>query len=148
MQSYDSSLQTQLDQFLSWKYRSVVGRLGGSGANDFAFPYAAQYTVNYAPSNSADWTNGTGPWYANWAAVARSMTLPTTGDSGSALASGYPTEPTSYWGNMMPALSYAVDHGAAGAIDAWNRLNSASNFPTQAAGYNDNPVWGVKPRTR
>ena len=148
LQSYDGSLQTQLDQFLSWKYRSVVGRLGGSGANDFAFPYAAQYTVNYAPSNSADWTNGTGPWYANWAAVARSMSLSTTGDSGSALNSGYPTEPTSYWGNMMPALSYAVDHGALGAIEAWNRLNSASNFPSQAAGYNDNPVWGVKPRTR
>ena len=148
LQSYDSSVQTQLDQFLSWKYRSVVGRLGGSGANDFAFPYAAQYTVNYSPSNSANWSNGSGPWYADWAAVARSMSLPTTGDSGTALNSGYPTEPTAYWGNIMPALSYAVDHGASGAVEAWNRLNSASNFPTQAAGYNDNPVWGVRPRSR
>jgi hypothetical protein len=145
LQAYNSSVQTQLDQFLAWKYRSVVGRLGGSGTNDFAYPYAAQYTVNYAPSNSANWVNGTGPWYADWAAVARSMSLPTTGDIGTALNSGYPTAPTAYWGNLMPAISYAVEHGAVGSAEAWTRVTSASNFPTLAAGFDDNPVWGVTP---
>ncbi len=51
-----------------------------------------------------------------------------------------------YWGNLMPALAYAVDHGAAGAAEAWNRVISAANFPIQAAGYDNHPVWGVSPR--
>jgi hypothetical protein len=141
-----AAAQTKLDQFLAWKYRSIVGRLGGSGTNAFSYRYAAQYTVNYAPSNSSDWDTGAGPWYSSWAAVARSMAIPTSGNLGEPLESGYPTEPTAYWGNLMPAISYAVDHAAPGASDAWTRITSAANFPTQADGYNDQPVWGVKPR--
>lgn len=149
LQANDSSVQTKLDAFLAWKYKSVVGRLGGSVAdNAIAFPYAAQYTVYYAPTNSANWDSGAGPWYATWGDVARAMGLATSAASGSALNSGYPTEPTAYWGNLMPAISYAVDHNATGAAAAWDRIVSASNFSTQATGYNDNPVWGVKPRTR
>ena len=143
-----TSQQTKLDDFLAWKYRSVVGRLGGSGADQFSYRYGAQYTVNYAPSATANWSSGAGPWYATWGAVARAMAIPTTGNFGEPLESGYPTEPTGYWGNLMPALSYAVDHGAVGAADAWTRVTTASNFPTQAAGYNNQPVWGVKPRSR
>jgi hypothetical protein len=143
-----AAAQTKLDQFLAWKYRSIVGRLGGSGSNDFSYRYAAQYTVNYAPSNSANWATGVGPWYASWAEVARSMSIPTSGNLGEPLETGYPTEPTAYWGNLMPAISYAVDHSAPGASDAWTRITSASNFPTQASGYDDKPVWGVKPRSR
>ncbi|HEU4724947.1 MAG TPA: hypothetical protein VFU59_06560, partial [Candidatus Eisenbacteria bacterium] len=52
-----------------------------------------------------------------------------------------------YWGNLRPALSYAVDHGAAGASAAYSRLTGASNYATGAATLNDVPVWGVKPRT-
>ena len=148
LQNHSASSQTKLDDFLAWKYRSVVGRLGGSGNTEFSYRYGAQYNVNYAPTNSADYVSGAGPWYANWGEVARAMAIPTSGNLGEPLESGYPTEPTSYWGNLMPALSYAVDHGAAGAQDAWTRVTSASNFPTQAQGYNDNPVWGVKPRSR
>jgi hypothetical protein len=148
LQNHSASSQTKLDAFLAWKYRSVVGRLGGSGNTEFSYRYGTQYTVNYAPTDSANWASGTGPWYANWGEVARAMAIPTSGNLGEPLESGYPTEPTSYWGNLMPALSYAVDHGATGAVDAWTRVTSASNFPTQAQGYNDNPVWGVKPRSR
>ena len=97
---------------------------------------------------SPNWANGTGPWYANWGDVARAMGLPTTAASGAALDSGYPDSPTAYWGNLMPALSYAVDHGAAGAGDAWSRITAASNFTMLVNGFNDQPVWGTKPRTR
>lgn len=148
LQVNSSATQAQLDAFLAWKYRSVVGRLGGSGSDAIAYPYAAQYTVYYAPTNSANWANGTGPWYANWGDVARAMGLPTTAASGAALDSGYPDSPTAYWGNLMPALSYAVDHGAAGAGDAWSRITAASNFTKLVNGFNDQPVWGTKPRTR
>lgn len=143
------SAQTKLDAFLTWKFRSVVGRLGGSDADQaMAYPTGAQYTLYYAPTATADWKGGTGPWYANWGEVARAMGLPTAAAPGDPLICCHPIEATYYWANLMPALSYAVDHGAAGALAAWNRVTAASNFPIQAAQYNDNPVWGVKPRTR
>ena len=148
LQVYDSAAQTKLDQFLAWKYKAVIGRLGGSGSGEYSYRYGAQYTLNVAPSNSADFVSGTGPWYASWGEVARSMGLATSGNLGEPLESGYPLAPTGYWGNLMPAISYAVDHGATGAAEAYNRIVSASNFSTQLAGYNDQPVWSVKPRTR
>ena len=147
LQAHNPSVQTKLDEFLAWKYKAVVGRLGGSGADQYSYRYAAQYTVNVAPSNTANY-GGTGPWYASWGAAARAMGLSTSGNAGEALVSGYPETGTAYWGNLMPAISYAVDHGAVGALDAWNRINAASNFSVQANDYNDNPVWGVLPRTR
>ena len=147
LQLAPSTVSPKLDAFLAWKYRSIVGRLGGAGSADYTYRQGAQYTVNYAPSASVNWS-GAGPWYGSWGAVARAMALPTSGAIGESLDSGYPTEPGGYWANLMPALSYAVDHGAAGAADAWTRVSSASNFPTLAASFNDAPVWSVKPRSR
>lgn len=135
----------KLDDLLAWKYRSVVGRLGvGSGA--FPYPYAAQYNIVYCPSGTCDWASGAGPWYASWGEVAKVMGLPEAASSGLPLESGYPVEPTGYWGNMMPAISLAVDHGAAGAAQAWARIVSAPNFAQQVQGYDHDPVWGVAPR--
>ena len=146
LQTFSPTVQTKLDQFLAWKYRSVVGRLGGSGSDQFSYRYGAQYTVYYAPSASANWVSGTGPWYNSWGEIARAMALPSTGNLGEPLESGYPVSPTGYWANLMPAISYAVDHGATGADAAWARITAASNFPEQAVTYNNDPVWGVKPR--
>lgn len=143
-----SGLEQRFRDFLAWKYRSIVGRLGGSGAGEFSYRYAAQYTVPYAPSASSNWSNGSGPWYGSWGEVARVMGLSTSGEMGQSLVSGYPEEATSYWGNLMPAIAYAVDFGAAGAVEGWNRILSASNWPQQAARYDDDPVWGVRPRSR
>jgi len=148
MQSHSTSLQPKLDAFVQWKYRAIIGRLGGSGAGNYSFRYAGQYTTNYAPSASSNWDTGVGPWYNTWGEVARSMNLPTTGEVGESLVSGYPDEVTSYWGNLMPALAYAVDHSAAGSQDAWTRVISAPNFAKQLSAYNNIPEWGVKPRTR
>jgi hypothetical protein len=145
---YNPSVQTKLDQFLAWKFRSVVGRLGGSGADQYSYRWAAQYSLPFAPSNSSNWDSGAGPWYNNWGEVARAMALGTSGNTGEPLESGYPDEATGYWGNLMPAISYAVDYGAAGAADAWTRITSASNFSTQVGAYNNQPVWSVKPRSR
>lgn len=145
----DPATQVKLSQFLAWKYRSVVGRLGGSVADiAIGYPNGALYTLFYSPTDKPDWTGGKGPWYANWAAVAQAMQLPAFAAAGAPLLSGHPIEATYYWGNLMPALSYAVDHGAPGAAAGWDRVTTASNFPIQAADYIDNPVWGVRPRTR
>ena len=148
LQPYNATAQSKLDAFLTWKYKAVVGRLGTSRTDQYSYRYAAQFNSNVAPSNSANYGNGSGPWYSSWGAVARSMSLGTSGNLGEPLESGYPDIGSAYWGNLMPAISYAVDHGAAGAAEAWNRIVSASNFPTQANDTNDNPVWAVKPRTR
>ena len=149
LNAHSATSQSKLDAFLAWKYRSVVGRLGGSASdNAIAFPWAAQYTVYYAPSNNANFVNGSGPWYANWGDVARAMNLPTSAANGAALVAGYPEEAVGYWGNLMPALSYAVDHAYPGAAEAYARVISASNIATQFSDANHRPVWSVKPRSR
>ena len=70
-QLHSSTLQTKLDQFVAWKYRSIVGRLGGSGSSEYSYRYAAQYLLPYAPSASTNWA-GAGPWYGSWGEVAYS----------------------------------------------------------------------------
>jgi len=137
----------KLKEFLDWKFVSVTGRLGGSGAGAYSYQYAAQYIVPYAPHNDTDWKHGTGPWYPSWADVARAMDLPVTGAPGDPLVSGYPTDPTAYWGNLMPAIAYAVDNKAPGAAEGWARVTAASNWPEQDRAYDDDPVWSVRPRT-
>ena len=143
---YSSTVALRVNQFTTWKYKAIVGRLGGTGSAEFSFRRAAQYTVYYAPADSANYVNGTGPWYASWGAIARAMAMPQDGSTGATLLGGYFPEPTSYWGNLMPAISYAVDHAAPGALAAWNRMTGAANFGDIVPRFNDAPVWGVKPR--
>lgn len=141
------AVTTRVQQFTEWKYKAIVGRMGGAGADEFSYRHAAQYTVPFAPNDSANYTSGTGPWYSSWGAIARAVPIPQDGTPGLTLVDGYFPDPTSYWGNLMPAISYAVDHAAPGAAAAWNRLSGASNFGQIVNGFNDQPVWGVKPRT-
>ena len=141
-----ANLVTAVNQFTEWKYKAVVGRLGGNGAAEYSFRRAAQYTLPYAPSDSANFANGSGPWYASWGAVARTLGMPQDGAPGATLLDGYFPDPTSYWGNLMPAIAYAHDHGAVGAAAAWSRLTGASNFDQIVSLFNDAPVWSVKPR--
>jgi hypothetical protein len=148
LQVHDASRSGRLDAFLAWKYRSVVGRLGTGEAGSFPYPHGARYTLPYAPSAASNWASGAGPWYANWGQVAQAMALPQGTRRGDPLVSGYPLESTGYWSNLLPALAYAVDHGAAGAAAAWDRVVSASNAQVQAAAYVDQPVWGVVPRAQ
>ena len=151
MGAHSSAQQAKLDSFMAWKYRAVVGRLGSGAAGTYNFRHAAQYTVFYAPSINSDYVTGTGPWYANWGAVATAMGIPATDGSTSLQGSsgaGPDAMHAGYWGNLQIALAYAVDHGATGAAQAYDRLTSASNYAANAARFNDVPEWGLKPRTR
>jgi hypothetical protein len=139
------ALQSRLDAFLAWKYRAVVGRLG-AGEGEFPYPLGAQYTVAVAPGNDADYKTGKGPWYRHWGDVARAMNLPAGAKLGDPLVVGWPTIPTGYWGDLLPALSYAVEHKAAGADAAWQRFSTAPNLQTFLERLNDEPVWSVWPR--
>jgi hypothetical protein len=148
MQAYGASFDPKVDQFLAWKYRSIVGRFGPNESGNWSYRYAAEYTVPYAPSETANYSNGTGPWYPGWGAsyVAAGLSYA----SGSTLQGGNFADDglaTSYWGNLQPALAYAVEHGAAGALEAYQRMIGASNWSSGAAAYNTvTPIWGVKPR--
>ncbi len=137
----------QLDAFFVWKCRSIMGRLGEQGtASSYNFRDAAQYTLAVAPSDNPDWNTGAGPWYADWGAIYQA----TTGEANipaadTSLRGGYFPEPTSYWGNLQPAIAYAVSHVVPGAAEAFARMTSASNWPQFTALEPDQPVWSVKP---
>ncbi len=146
LRAHAPAIQPRLDAFLTWKFRSVTGRLGGGGEDEFAYTHGAQYNLPFAKAKTADWKNGTGPWFSSWGELARALGIPTGIAAGAALETGYPTAASGYWGNLMPALSYAVDMEAAGAAEGWARVRSASNYPALRASFNDHPVWSVAPR--
>ncbi len=142
-----STARTQLDAFFAWKARSVVGRFGGTGASEYLYRDAATYTIAVAPSDSPDFGGGTGPWHADWGAVYRdtfSGGSPGTKEEGGLRGGNFP-DATSYWGNLQPALAYAVEHGVPGAAAAYRRMVGASNWASLANNFAGSPVWGVRP---
>ncbi len=142
-----SAEQAKLTAFYNWTAQSAVGRLGGLGTTEYRFCDAAQYTIAAAPSGSSNWQNGTGPWYANWGAVYQA-TLGTPTSCSAGLRGGNSPDATSYWGNLQPAISYAVENNVTEALNGYNRMISASNWSTILAGWDDDPVWGVRPRNQ
>jgi hypothetical protein len=144
----DIGRDQRLDQFLQWKYRSIVGRLGPNEPGKWSYRQAAAYTVPYAPTDSPDWADGTGPWYKNWGEAFIAAGLKEV--DGSTLLGAYIDGlglATSYWGNLQPAISYAVEQNAPGAREAYERMTHAPNW-LHAARYFDTktPVWSVHPR--
>lgn len=148
VQAHSAAYDGKLDQFLAWKFRSIVGRLGANEAGNWSYRRAAPYTVPYAPSESVDWAGGTGPWYANWGAAYAAAGL--AYEAGTTLLDSYIDGDglsTAYWGNLQPALAYAVEFGAAGALEGYDRMVTAPNWPSAAKWFDsDTPVWSVRPR--
>jgi len=136
----------KLGQFFQWKARSVVGRLGPQGA--FWYINGAPYTVMISPSAMPDYDNGTGPWYESEAAVynASYEVVPSfMGKIDGTLAGEIMPGAEAMWGNLIPAIAYAVQHNVPGAQEAYNRILSASNWPALRDGFNIKPVWSVRP---
>jgi hypothetical protein len=127
-----------------YMYRAAVGILGDS--TGYCFTEGGFYLIK-----SNDGTGG-GPntWYKTWAQVyaATYAVPPPCGNTLHGNSGGDPAyASTGYWGNLIPAIAYAVDHGAAGAAQSWARLTGASNWSTILnSGFNNNPQWGVIPR--
>lgn len=137
----------KLAEFFAWKAKSIVGRFGTAAADEYLYRDAATYNVAVSPSNSSDWVTGAGPWFADWGALYAATN--TTGvvkelGDGTLRGGNYP-EATSYWGNLQPALAYAVEHGIAGADAAYARMVGAPNFGLLQADLTINPVWAVTP---
>jgi hypothetical protein len=142
-----SPVATKLTEFFAWKAQSIVGRFGTAAATEFLYRDAAQYIISAAPSNSANWINGAGPWYANWGQIYAASSPSTAREIGDgSLRGGNFPESSSYWGNLQPALAYAVQHGVTGAPAAYARMIGASNYNLLAADMAVNPVWAVTAR--
>ncbi|HEU4621967.1 MAG TPA: hypothetical protein VFS42_07065 [Burkholderiaceae bacterium] len=144
-----SAQRTKMSDFFAWKARSIVGRLGGTSSNEFNYRHAAQYTIAIAPNapENTSWSGAGGPWYASWGQIQQVTTG--TGNEGitGGLLDAYFPDPTSYWGDLQPAISYAVDHNVPGALTAYQRMTSASNWSQIVTGFNTQPVWSVRPRS-
>ncbi|WP_147373859.1 hypothetical protein [Massilia cavernae] len=141
-----ATASTKLSAFFAWKAKSVVGRLGTR--DGFWYVNAVPYTMMISPSNTPDYDTGTGPWYQNEKQVydATYAVVPEwQGTTEGVLAGQYMPGETALWGNLVPAIAYAVEHGVPGAQEAYNRVTSTSNWPEMIAAFNVNPVWGVKP---
>jgi hypothetical protein len=152
LMSLSAAGQSKLSAFMAWKYQSVVSRFGGGASTEYCYRDAATYTMAVSPSPTTRW-DGTDPasaWYQNWGQIYTATTGHANDcDTGTDLRGTSGASPTSfdgYWGNLLPALAYAVEHGAAGAVGAYARFTGASNYATGAASLNDTPVWGVRPR--
>jgi len=130
----------------NYLYRGAVGILGDSSG--YCFWAASAYNIK-----SSNGLGGGNPnlWYKNWSDVYRN-TFPTASVCGNTLlgdSGGHPTTaPTGYWGNLLPAIAYAVDDNAPGAAAAWERLSGASNWQVILdSGFDTTPNWGIVPRT-
>jgi hypothetical protein len=143
---------TKQTQLMLWKSQCPVGRAGGQSPTQWCYRSAAPYQLRVAPAgpyatiaafNAAVWSD--------WG-VAYGHNIGTNNDcsSGSTLLDGNIQSDgfqVSYWGNYLPALSAAVNVGAPGAAAAYARISGASNWAQYTAAFNDNPLWGIVPRT-
>jgi hypothetical protein len=141
---------TTYNQVRDFIYKWPIGILGDSSG--FYFTYASMYNTKVTPASSGLSITGFYPtwkqaWDGNIAAgyiVSPAFNNVLQGGSASAPSAAA----SGYWGNLMPAISYAVDHGATGASAAWLRLTGATNWSAvDSSGFDDLPTFGIVPRT-
>lgn len=150
----------KLDNFFAWLAQSIVGRLGSNAnAPNAWYINAAPYTWAISPNPTPNWSSASG-WYTSWFEMYRATYLPSRNGveavgvySGQSFVSNtdgvlnseiFPGA-TAYWGNLQPAIAYAVRHGAGGALQAYNRMINATNYALLSSDFNSAPVWGVRP---
>lgn len=148
----DPGYQTKLDAVHAFMAKSCVSRLGVAGSG-WAWQNPAVYNGKVSASTNPNWSAGTGPWYTAAEAYAATYAAPpgwlastagnVIGDEN--LPGSYPACVRSFFGNLQPAISYAVRKGVAGANAAQNRLLGADNWPNLLAAMPQYPGWAIKP---
>jgi hypothetical protein len=133
-----------------WSYRGAVGILGdGTG-----FCFTRAYAYNARITDVEDYDPST--WFDTWAEVFSESLALALIEGGSSCentllgsSGGIPTDAAhGFWGNLMPAAAYAVDHAASGAADSWARFTEATNWSDiRDSGFDDTPNWGITPRS-
>ncbi|MBI3899443.1 MAG: hypothetical protein HY308_14290 [Gammaproteobacteria bacterium] len=119
------------------------------GPEEFCYRDAAPYIIAAAPTDKPDWAGGTGPWYQNWGQIYQATWNKANDcDAGTDIRSGHFPYGSSYYGNLQPAVAYAVDYNVPGAREAYLRMTGASNGYQIVKSFTDEyPVWSVKPRS-
>ena len=144
--SIQTAVKTKLQAFFAWKAQSAVGRLGPANSSSWLYADAANYVSEVAPTG-AHWDDGTGPWAGSWGEMYRwNFPSASTTDPGLLRGGNFPGA-ASYWGNLTPAIAYAVEHGVSGALAAYQRMTGAGNYSLLADDYMTAPEWAVSPRT-
>jgi hypothetical protein len=136
----------KLAAFFQWKARSAVMRLGPKSG--FWYVNAVPYTMPISPASRPDFETGTGPWYnsdAELYAAAYATPPAWMGTVEGTLAGEIMPGERALWGNLVPAIAYAVRHGVPGALEAYTRMVGASNWPALRDAFNQRPVWAVQP---
>jgi hypothetical protein len=148
---------TNLLALRNWMYKGVVGLLGANGAANYCYTAASNYNITISPNVVSDVNAVTTPdtFYATWGEVYTATHGSENTACGTALGgvdSGVPLlASVGYWGNLLPAIAYAVDHGATDAQTAYDRLTGATNWQStlvdgQSISWDDAPLWGITPR--
>lgn len=147
VKSYAPEYSSKLVELFNWKAQSIIGRLGQPGvANEYDFRDAAVYTLAVAPSDTANWSTGSGPWYKNWGEIYRATMKATAGTAEpNKLRGAYFPEGSSYWGDLQPAIAYAVTNNVPGAAAAYARMTGASNWSLFVTSVKGSPEWSVIP---
>jgi hypothetical protein len=137
--------RTDLIWFRDFAYGGVVGWFGRQNvATEWNYQYAANYQIYIGPAAQ--------DWYGDWGeAFTAKLGNANSGYTGTDLRGGNYPEASSYWGNVQAAISYAVEHGKAGALDGYNRMVGASNWSLFLSngsnnGLNYSPRDAYKPR--
>lgn len=131
-----------------WMYRRVVGILGPSGTPYFHWSQGGRYDTAINDDNNVNPTTFLTTWGAVWTQTFGSPNAETTNNM-QGTSGADPALPDGYWGNLLPAITSAVTHGAPGALAAYNRLIGATNWSTfDNSGFGDKPHWGTEPRAQ
>ena len=141
-----SASATKLAAFFQWKAKSAVMRLGTR--DGFWYVNGVPYTLVISSAEKPDYDNGTGPWLASeLAAYQATYAVPPAwmGTTEGMLAGEIMPGERALWGNLLPAIAYAVRHNVPGAAAAYTRMQAASNWKTLSDAFNVRPVWAVKP---
>lgn len=142
----DPTAQSNLRWVRDFAYRGFSSLLGRSGVvSEYSFTRAANYQnlkVGQDLGSTFSWRTSWGDvWMSTWGSPNTDVTANTL-VGGNINSNGFST---SYWGNIMPAVAYAVDHGAPGARSGLQRLQNATNWSAGAVEWSSIPVWGVRP---
>jgi hypothetical protein len=147
--------QTNLVKLRNWMYRWIVGRLGPTGSANYHFASAAAYGLIIDPTaTGTDFGPDPIDFYDSWGDVWTASNGSPNAETTNTLQGGSGSTPsaavTGYWGNLMPAIAYAFDHGATGASESWSRLIGADNWSTvensvgpSGQTFNNTPIWGI-----
>ena len=114
-------------------YKFITGLL----SDDFCLSQASSYTLKVGPDTSTSIDD----LYDDWATVYKANF-----NEEPCATYRVPVTATNYWANLLPAVSYAVDHNAPGARKGWAKMQAMKEFDAWMTDLKKTPGWGIMPR--